>query len=203
MTMDNCRNIMFANLWFYRVVRVTTPRDYGTLVSNCENIEFRNNRTWTQIICETAATVYDMNRNVSIYPLAFAYGKVSGNESSRRPEGRVGEAVKIGKGYSFASGATRDSKGNVYFCEGNLRKIYKWDAESEAITLLADYPYRPLSLADDFIEIYDNALPEESWLAPDGVTIIPRLFDFCRSVDLTLVTPGQWKSAERTMSSFS
>ena len=118
MTMDNCRNIMFANLWFYRVVRVMTPRDYGTLVSNCENIEFRNNRTWTQIICETAATVYDMNRNVSIYPLAFAYGKVSGNESSRCPEGRVGEAVKIGKGYSFASGATRDSKGNVYFCEG-------------------------------------------------------------------------------------
>ena len=277
MTMDNCRNIMFANLWFYRVVRVMTPRDYGTLVSNCENIEFRNNRTWTQIICETAATAYDINKNVSIYPLAFAYGKVSGNESSRRPEGRVGEAVKIGKGYSFASGATRDSKGNVYFCEGNLRKIYKWDAESEAITLLADYPYRPLSLAvdtqdnlivlcrypgqpgfagekidmiqnmkdansdysgwgngmwsvmayaidtdttadtmiplrivpsssvkaqrviypshalraDDFIEIYDNALPEDSWLAPDGVTIIPRLFDFCRSVDLTAVTAGQ------------
>ena len=45
--------------------------------------------------------------------------------------------------------------------------------------------------ADDFIEIYDNALPEESWLAPDGVTIIPRLFDFCRSVDLTAVTAGQ------------
>ena len=291
MTMDNCRNIMFANTWFYRVVRVMAPRDYGTLMSGCENIEFRNMKAWTQILSETAATAYDVNRNISIFPLEFSYARVTGKEKSRRAEPAVGSAVEIGDNYKFATGAISDSKGNVYFCEGNMRKIYKWDARTGALTLLADYPYRPLSLAvdtmdnlivivryegqpgfsgekvemiqtfpdansdysgwgngmwgvvayaidtrsgadtmtplqlvqtsdvkasrviypshalraGDFLEVYDGRLPERSFLAPDGVTIVPYLFDLCRSIDLTAVTPGQkepvmiaWENPRRT-----
>ena len=277
MTMDNCHNIMFANTWFYRVVRVMVPRDFGTLMSNCENIEFRNMRAWTQILCETAATAYDVNKNISIYPLEFSYARVTGKENSRRTEPARGRAAEIGDKYQFATGAITDSKGNVYFCEGNMRKIYKWDAQTGALTLLADYPYRPLSLAvdtmdnlivivryegqpgfngeklemissfpdansdysgwgngmwavvayaidtrsgadtmiplelvpttgikatrviypshalraGDFLDVYDGRLPERSFLAPDGVTIVPYFFDLCRSIDLTAVTPGQ------------
>jgi len=277
MTMDNCRNILFANLWFYRVVRVMTPRDYGTLVSNCENIEFRNVKAWTQIMSETAATAYDMNKNISIYPLAFAYGRIAGSEANLRPAGALFEPVRIGKGYQFATGATTDSRGNVYFCEGALKKIYKWDAVTGAVTLVGDYPYRPLALAVDtqdnllvvcrypgqpgfkgesitfvqdykdansnysgwgsgrwgvtayaintgttsdtmiplslvptssvkaekviypshslrtldFEKIYDRNIPEESFIAPDKVTIIPHLFDICRAIEFTSVKPGQ------------
>ena len=291
MTMDNCRDIMFANLWFYRVVRVMAPRDYGTLVSGCENIEFRNVKAWTQILCETAATAYDLNKNLAIYPLEFALGRVTGRERSRRPASTQGIPVEIGDNYSFATGAATDSRGNVYFCEGNMKKIYKWDASTEALTLLADYPYRPLSLAvdtqdnlivitryegqpgfsgekiemiqslpdansdysgwgngmwgvvayaidtrsgadtmtplelvatdsvrparvvypshslraGDFLNIYDGHLPQRSFLAPDGVTIVPYFFDLCRSIDLTAVTPGQedlvwiaWENPRRT-----
>lgn len=293
MTMDNCRNIMFANTWFYRVVRVMVPRDYGTLISGCSDIEFRGMKAWTQILCETAATAYDVNRNLAIYPLEFSYARVTGEERGRRPAGRAGEAVEIGDNYQFATGAATDSKGNVYFCEGNMRKIYKWDAETEALTLLADYPYRPLSLAvdtkdnlivitryegqpgfrderietiqslpdansdysgwgngmwgvvayaidtrsgadtmiplnlvqtssvrpsrviypshalraGDFLDIYDGKMAERGFLAPDGVTIVPYLFDLCRSIDLTAVTPGQkepvwiaWENPRRTYS---
>ena len=293
MTMDNCRNILFANTWFYRVVRVMVPRDYGTLMSGCSDIEFRGMKAWTQILCETAATAYDVNRNLAIYPLEFSYARVTGEERGRRPAGRAGEAVEIGDNYQFATGAATDSKGNVYFCEGNMRKIYKWDAETEALTLLADYPYRPLSLAvdtkdnlivitryegqpgfrderietiqslpdansdysgwgngmwgvvayaidtrsgadtmiplnlvqtssvrpsrviypshalraGDFLDIYDGKMAERSFLAPDGVTIVPYLFDLCRSIDLTAVTPGQkepvwiaWENPRRTYS---
>ena len=291
MTMDNCRNIMFANLWFYRVVRVMVPRDYGTLLSNCRDIEIRGVKAWTQILCETAATAYDLNKNIAIYPLEFSYARVTGQEKGRRPAGKKGEAVEIGDNYRFATGAATDSRGNVYFCEGNMRKIYKWDAETEAVTLLADYPYRPLSLAldtddnlivitryegqpglrdekiemiqslpdansdysgwgngmwgvvayaidtrsgadtmtplslvptssvrpsrviypshalraGDFLAVYDGKMPERSFLAPDGVTIVPYLFDLCRSIDLTAVTPGQkelvwiaWENPKRT-----
>lgn len=293
MTMDNCRNIMFANLWFYRVVRVMVPRDYGTLLSHCRDVEIRGVKTWTQILCETAATAYDVNRNIAIYPLEFSYARVTGEEKGRRPAGNAGEAVEIGDNYQFATGAATDSKGNVYFCEGNMRKIYKWDAGTEAVTLLADYPYRPLSLAldtndnlivitryegqpgfrdekiemiqslpdansdysgwgngmwgvvayaidtrsgadtmtplnlvttssvrpsrviypshalraGDFMNVYDGKMPERSFLAPDGVTIVPYLFDLCRSIDLTAVTPGQkepvwiaWENPRRTYS---
>lgn len=291
MTMDNCSDIVFANTWFYRVIRVSTPRDYGTILSNCRNIEFRNVKAWTQILCETAAAAYDVNKNLSIYPLEFAYGRVTGQEKGRRPEPSAGEAVEIGDNYQFVTGAATDSKGNVYFCEGSMRKIYKWDAESHALTLLSDYPYRPLSLAvdtrdnlivltryegqpgfrdekietiaslpdansdysgwgngmwgvvafaidtrsgadtmtplqlvptssvkasrliypshalrdGDFLKVYDGRIPDRSFLAPDGVTIVPYFFDLCRSIDLTPVTPGQespvriaWENPRRT-----
>ncbi len=291
MTLDNCRNIMFANTWFYRVVRVMVPRDFGTMMSGCENIEFRNVKAWTQILCETAATAYDVNKNLSIYPLEFSYAKVTGRENGRRMEPARGRTADIGYKYQFATGAAADSKGNVYFCEGAMRKVYKWDASTGAITLLADYPYRPLSLAvdtednlivivryegqpgfsgekiemissfpdansdysgwgngmwgvvayaidtrsgadtmtplglvptsgvrpsrviypshalraGDFLEVYDGRLPKRSFLAPDGVTIVPYFFDLCRSIDLTAVTPGQkapvmiaWENPRRT-----
>ena len=277
MTLDNCRNLTFANLWFYRVIRVQAPKDYGTLVSNCADIHFRNVKAWTQILAETGATAYDMNRNVAIYPLSFAYAKISGNEKSRRAEGALYEPVRIGRGYKFATGTATDSKGNVYFCEGAMRKIYRWDAGTGAVTLVSDYSYRPLALAvdsrdnlivicryagqpgfkeqkfemiqnlkdansnysgwgngmwsviaygidfrkgnnameplklvptssvrysriiypshslrdNDFTRIYDSRLPEESFLAPDGNTIVPMFFDLCRAIDLTAVTPGQ------------
>ena len=277
MTLDNCRHLRFANTWFYRVVRVMAPRDYGTLASGCADIEFRNMRAWTQILCETAATAYDPAKRLAIYPLDFSLGRITGTEKSRLPEPAAGQAVNIGDHYQFATGAATDSRGNVYFCEGNLRKIYRWDAATGALNVFADYPYRPLSLAvdtqdnlivitryegqpgfreekietiaslpdansdysgwgngnwgvlayaidtrcgadtmtplqlvptgsvratrfiypshalraGDFLEIYDGRLPERSFLAPDGVTLVPYFFDLCRSIDLTAVTPGQ------------
>jgi hypothetical protein len=66
------------------------------------------------------------------------------------------------------------------------------------------YPSHALR-AGDFLEVYSGGLPERSFLAPDGVTIVPYLFDLCRSIDLTAVIPGQsspvaisWENPKRT-----
>lgn len=275
MALDNCKNIMFANLWFYRVIRVNTPRNYGTWVSNCENIEFRNVKAWTQVMCLTGTMARDINKNIFIGPNELSYARISGNEKSARPAGKIGEPVKIGDNYEFATGATVDSKGNVYFCENRLKKIYKWDAATETLSLIADYPYNPLSLAvdtkdnlivmcrytpqpgylvngkpepivklkddnpnysgwgnstwnayaysidpqkidsmtplelvptasvkakrvilpthrlrSDFDEV-SQSLPELSFVATDGVTILPQTYDLGRSIELFAVTPGQ------------
>lgn len=277
LVMDNCENMLFANSRFYRVIRVKTPRDFGMQVSNSKNIEFRNMHTWTQILYMTAATAYDVNKNINLYANDFARATITGNEKSARPAGAVGEVVKIGKGYRFATGAVADSKGNVYFCEYQLKKIHKWDAATGTISVLADYPYKPFSLAmdtednlivicrydpqpgylvdgrpevvsrlpddnpdysswgnsgwaalafaidtkvpndnmvplkrvpsasisspkrvvvpthryrPDFTEVAE-AMPENSFLAPDGVTIIPETYDLGRSVQLVSFAPSQ------------
>ena len=277
LVMDNCENMLFANSRFYRVIRVKTPRDFGMQVSNSKNIEFRNMHTWTQILYMTASTVYDVNKNINLYANDFARATITGNEKSARPAGAVGEVVKIGKGYRFATGAVADSKGNVYFCEYQLKKIHKWDAATGTISVLADYPYKPFSLAmdtednlivicrydpqpgylvdgrpevvsrlpddnpdysgwgnsgwaalafaidtksesdtmipmkrvatasvkspkrvvvpthryrPDFTEVAE-AMPENSFLAPDGVTIIPETYDLGRSVQLASFAPSQ------------
>jgi hypothetical protein len=42
-----------------------------------------------------------------------------------------------------------DSKGNIYFCEQRMKRIYKWSVETNSLALLADYPWEPLSLGCD------------------------------------------------------
>jgi hypothetical protein len=275
--MNSCKDLMFANTWFYRVIRVNTPRPYGIKMADCHNIDFRNMRNWTQVLYPTELTVYDMNKNLSIYPLDFARGVVTGKEVGKKLNNEVGIPVKLAFGFEFATGAVADSKGNIYFCENRLKKIYKYDAQTGNVSLHSDYPWKPFSLAvdtqDNLIVIcrYDpqpgylidgkqeafttplpddnpmysgwgnsgwaalaysispdkpddmqvlpkirssevnnikrviypthrwrsdfdavaESMPETSFIAPDGVTLIPETYDLGRSVQLMAVTPGQ------------
>jgi hypothetical protein len=274
LTIHDCSNLMFANFWIYRTIRVNTPRPWGIKVSNSTNIDFRNMRSWTQVLQLPERTLYDMDKNRIVYPGDFARVTVTGKEPSNKNSG--GAIEKLGSGYEFATGAASDSKGNVYFCENQQKRVYKWSAETNAISIYADYPYKPLSLAvdtrDNLIVIcrYDpqpgfkddnppqtiehlsdnnpyysgwgnggwavlayaihsdkpddmqvlallktkeiqnvqrvihpthrwrndfeqtaTTLAEMSFVAPDGVTIIPYTFDLGRSVQLMAVEPNQ------------
>jgi len=275
--MDNCKDIRIANMWMYRVIRVNTPRHWGIKVSNCENIDFRNMRNWTQVLYVPELTIYDMNKDLIIYPWDFARATITGKEKSNKVStSKIGEPEKLAFGFEFATGAVADSKGNVYFCENRLKKVYKWSAETNTVSLYSDFPYKPFSLSfdtkDNLLVIcrYDPQpglmvegkqesvakLPDDnpgysgwgngnwiaqayaiapdkpddmqpleriqtaaannvkrviypthrwrsdfgkvvvdrtetSFLAPDGVTIIPETYDLGRSVELFAVFPGQ------------
>ncbi|HET6556725.1 MAG TPA: glycosyl hydrolase family 28-related protein [Prolixibacteraceae bacterium] len=275
--MNACKDILFANFWMYRVIRVNTPRPWGIKMSDCQNIEFRNMRNWTQVLHVPELTIFDMNKNLAVYPWDFARATITGNEQGRKqPVTPDGTIEKLAFGFEFATGAVADSKGNVYFCENRLKKIYKWSAETNSVAVYADYPYKPFSLAvdtkDNLLVIcrYDpqpglmvdgkqegvsklpddnpmysgwgnggwaalayainpekaddmqplkrvkstdvsnvkrviypthrwrsdfekvaQSMPGNSFLAPDGVTIVPETYDLGRSVQLMAVTPGQ------------
>jgi hypothetical protein len=276
LNIDNCRDLLFTNFWMYRTIRVKTPRPWGVKVSTSSNIDFRNMRSWTQVLHLPERTIFDMDKNLIVYPGDFARVKITGNERSNKSGPSNGIAEKLGFGYEFATGAVADSKGNVYFCENQQKRIYKWSAATNSLSIYADYPYKPFSLAidtrDNLIVIcrYDpqpgfedknppemiEKLPdnvqhysgwgnggwaalayaiqpdkmddmqvlrlvktneindvqrvihpthrwrndfegvamgmaETSFVAPDGVTIIPYTFDLCRSVQLMAVSPNQ------------
>ncbi len=272
----NCKDLMFANFWMYRTIRMNTPRPWGVKVSNSHRIEFRNMRSWTQVLHLPERTIFDMDKNLIVYAGDFASVTITGNEKSNMNKNPNSIVEKLGFGYEFASGAVSDSNGNVYFCENRLKRVYRWSAESNTISIYADYPYKPFSLAvdtqDNLIVIcrYDpqpgfeddeqpktiETLPdnnphysswgnggwavlayainpdhvddmqrlklvktnevnnvervihpthrwrenfkdvttrmaETSFIAPDGVTIIPNTFDLGRSVQLMGVLPNQ------------
>jgi hypothetical protein len=42
-----------------------------------------------------------------------------------------------------------DSKGNIYFSESRMKRIYRWSVETESLSLLADFPLEPQALACD------------------------------------------------------
>lgn len=276
--MSNCKNIELINVWMYRVIRAFMPKEIGFRIWDCQNITFRNMHNYTQILPVIEFPIYDMNKALPVYSWDFARFTVSGNEKSNRPAcDEIDRPVKLASGFELASGATTDSKGNVYFCENRLKKIYKWSAATKQITLIADYPWKPFTLAtdtkDNLLVIFrydpqpgymvdgkqetvtrlpdDNpmysgwgnsgwsalgysfdpnhadatmkplprvatatvgnvqkvihpssrwrgnfnkvaaSMPEYSFVAPDGVTIIPETYDLGRSCALTSVTIGQ------------
>ena len=276
--MSNCQNIEMVNVWMYRVIRAFMPKRIGFRIWDCKNITFRNMHNYTQILPVIEFPIYDMNKKLPIYSWDFARLTVSGSEKSLRPSCTVmDKPVKLATGFELASGATTDSKGNIYFCENRLKKIYKWSADTEQITLIADYPWKPFTLTtdtqDNLLVIFrydpqpgylvngkqetvvrlpddnpmysgwgnsgwsawgysfnpDNvdatmkpmprvvtagmkniqkvihpssrwrgdfdkvvaSMPEYSFVAPDGVTIIPDTYDLGRSCALTVTVPGQ------------
>lgn len=278
MEISGCRDLLFANLWMYRVIRVNTPQPYGIKVRNSENIEFRNMHSYTQVLQVIEFPVYEANKELPVYPWDFARLTVTGREPGKlKLPVTPGKMEKLAGGFNFTTGATSDSKGNVYFCETRLKRIYQWNAASNSLRLLADYPYKPLTLAtdtrDNLLVVFrydpqpgllingvqervkvlpdDNpmysgwgnggwaawaysvdpenpdetirllprvansaipkvervfhpssrwrsnfndivvSMPDSSFVAPDGVTIIPETYDIYRSTTLTRTAPGK------------
>ena len=275
---SNSSNLMIASLWIYRVIRAYTPQEFGVRIWNSENIDFRNVHNYTQILPVIEIPVYDVNKRIPVYEWDFARLNVSGKEKGNNQlSNEPGKVERLATGFEFAAGATADSKGNVYFGENRLKKIYKWSAETNTLSLLADYPWKPFTLStdtrDNLLVIFrydpqpgylvdgeqetvprlpdDNpmysgwgnsgwaawayaidpdhpdetmqplprlvttevkdvrrvihpssrwrgdfdqvvtSMPEYSFVAPDGVTIIPETYDLGRSAALTAVIPGQ------------
>lgn len=148
--LSNCKNIRFNNFWIYRVIRVTTPKRFGVRLWNCENIEFRNIKNYTQKLVVTEFPVYDVNKELPAYPWELAKLTITGKEKGNKIiTNQPGKVERLVSGFNFVTGATSDSKGNIYFCETLKKRIYKWSAETNSVTMIADYPRQPLVLATD------------------------------------------------------
>jgi hypothetical protein len=147
---SNSENLLFANQWMYRTIRVSTPQPIGVRVSHSRNIQFRNLHNYTQKLQVVEFPVYDMNKDIPVYPWDFAKLTITGKEPGRNQiNGQPWIAERIASGFIFGTGLTTDSHGNVYFCEHDRKRIYKWSVENHQIRLLADYPWKPFSLATD------------------------------------------------------
>lgn len=148
--MQECRDMTFANLYMFRVIRINEPYHNSIRVWNCEDIRFLNTHNYSQIKYTTDNPVYDINKNIEVRPWELQKLLVSGKEPHRVPlDNTAGKVNRLAGGFEFIEGITRDSQGNIYFCEQRFRRIYKWSVETNTLTLVADFPWEPMSLAFD------------------------------------------------------
>ncbi|MXV17088.1 glycosyl hydrolase family 28-related protein [Hufsiella ginkgonis] len=143
--LDNCSNMVFANLYMFRVIRVNTPFSAGVRTWDPQNIEFLNVHNYSQTKYTTTLPIYDINSDKEIRPWEFVRLKLDKSTVPASPA----QVRLLAKGFEFADGMCSDSKGNVYFSETRLKRIYRWSAASRSLSLLADFPWEPLSLACD------------------------------------------------------
>ncbi len=149
MEIGQCSNLIFSNLYMFRVIRVKVPYPYSVRTWDCSGLEFLNVHNYSQIKYTTDNPLYDINTDTEVRPVEFARLFVSG-EATRNSKKNSEDLVQLlAKGFEFAVGMCHDSKGNIYFSEQRMKRIYKWSVETESLSLLADFPWQPLSLACD------------------------------------------------------
>jgi DNA-binding beta-propeller fold protein YncE len=178
--LENCTDMTFANLYMFRVIRVIKPYPYSIRSWNNKNVELLNVHNYSQIKYTTTDPLYDVGANIFVRPWEFTRLLVN-SSSAVNEQSAEGNVKKLASGFEFANSLCTDSKGNVYFSEARMRRIYKWDAATNTINLLADYPWEPLSLAcdknDNLLVVFKyvpkpgylvNGKPEEFKNPPDA-----------------------------------
>lgn len=149
MELEKCSRMTFANLYMFRVIRIKVPYPYSVRTWDCSDLEILNIHNYSQIKYTTDNPVYDINTDTEVRPQELARLYISGRTQEIGSVKSLSRVQQPGKGFEFIMGACSDSKGNVYFCEQRMKRIYKWSVETNSLSLVADFPWEPLSLACD------------------------------------------------------
>jgi hypothetical protein len=145
---QHCHNMVFANLYMFRVIRVKVPYPYSIRTWDCTDMEFLNVHNYSQVKYTTDNPLFDINTNTEVRPTEISRLYITGSllkNGAQTPS----SSQLMAKGFEFAIGICKDSKDNIYFSEQRKKRIYKWSASTQSLQLLADFPWEPLSLACD------------------------------------------------------
>lgn len=156
MELESCHNLTFANLYMFRVIRVNKPYPWSIRRWGGDSLEFLNVHNYSQTPYTTTAPLYDVDANTEIRPWEFARLFIAAADSAPQtvPQtapspGAPSRDQTLFTGMEFAQSPCHDSKGNIYFCESRMHRIYRWSPATRRTTLIADYAWQPLSLACD------------------------------------------------------
>ena len=163
--LDHCRNMLFANLYMFRVVYVSTPFPYGMKTNHCENVELLNIHNYSQMKYTIDNTLYDWNTQCEVRPWQLARLYISGTVKRKPME--LSKVEKLYGGFRFADGGCTNSKGDFYFLDSTDKKIYKIKNDTLEIAMVADLPIKPNSLA---VDTEDNLIVAAEFSIPIGAT---------------------------------
>jgi sugar lactone lactonase YvrE len=167
--LENCKDMIFADVYMFRVIRISEPYHNSIRLWNCQTMTFFNIHNYSQIKYTTDVPFYDINKNIEVRPWELQKLVVTGKEPRSVPlTNEVGKVQELASGFEFAEGIARDSKGNIYFSEQRFRRIYKWSVETNTLSLVVDFPFEPRSLV---VDSKDNLLVLVRYKAQPGYMI--------------------------------
>ncbi|MGC4034708.1 MAG: glycosyl hydrolase family 28-related protein [Chitinophagaceae bacterium] len=188
--LDHCSDMVFANLYMFRVIRLIKPFPYSIRNWSSDNIEFCNVHNYSQIKYTTKVPLYDVNTNTTVRPWEFNHLELKKTSAAFQSinAGSI-HFEKLASSFELAEGLCKDSKGNIYFCESRLRRVYKWSASTKNLSLVADYPWEPLSLA---CEKNDNLLVVFKYVPKPGYLINGKAETFTNPPDAAGTSFSGW-----------
>jgi sugar lactone lactonase YvrE len=146
------RDILFANLHCYRVIGSVEPFPWSVNLTDSRDIRFRNMHCDSNSKVGFDATVFDEDHGVQLRAREFSWLDFTGRPPQKR-RARVSPVVETGKpirklagGFASISGSAAGPKGELYFVDVPLQKIYRWAGK---LTCIDDAPVEPTNLIVD------------------------------------------------------
>ncbi len=197
---SGCSDLTFANLYMFRVIRMKTPYPWSARTWDCKNLELLNVHNYSQIKYTTDNPLFDINTNIEVRPVEFARLFISGKTQKNFYQKTPDRIKTLARGFEFAEGMCSDSRGNIYFCEQRMKRIYKWSAADNSLKLFADYPWEALSLACDS---KDNLLVVCRYNPQPGYLINGEQEKFSNPPDASGTSFSMWGNSGFTTRAFS
>ena len=139
---QDCKNLLFANTYMYRVSRTVNPKTYAMQIRNSDNIVFDNMHIFSQTRLPFDNAVLEENSGVTVRANNFTHLVVSKSMKQGDALPLPGVFAKDSKletlatNFSNATSLTADANGRVYFTDAVNNRIYRWnDADKKAEVL--------------------------------------------------------------------
>jgi hypothetical protein len=140
---QDCRNLLFANTYEYRVSRTTNPKLYANQIRNSDNIVFDNIHVFSQTRLPFDNTVLEEGSGVTVRANNFTHLVVSKAMKKGKPLplpavfARGARLETLATNFSNATSLTADDKGRIYFADAVSGRIYRWNDAGKKAELLA------------------------------------------------------------------
>jgi sugar lactone lactonase YvrE len=147
---QDCRNLLFADTYMYRVSRSMLPKTYGVMVRNSDNINFENVKVFSQTRLAFDNAVLDEDSGVAVRSQFFTNFVVK--KGMKAPAAaplppvfdKDAKLEKLASGFSNASGLTADDAGHLFFTDGAVRKVYRWNEVDKKADQIATTQGQPM-----------------------------------------------------------
>jgi sugar lactone lactonase YvrE len=145
MYIEDCRDILFANTYMYRVSRIIWPMTHGIIVRRSDNIRFENMKVFGQTRLAFDNAVYHEDSGVTVRPHFFTSFVVRADMKApealplSQPWFEQGAKLEtLATGYRNATGLTTDPQGRLFYADDSNRRIYRWNEADKAAELIAE-----------------------------------------------------------------
>lgn len=176
----NCRHMRFANTYFFRTIWLDTPYPHAMKTWDCKDIEFLNVHNFTQVKYTIDNILYDVNTDTEVRPWQISKLYLSGEKTQKVSTAKNVHVRKLASGFEFIDALCKDSKGNVYFVDSRLKRIYKWSDEQQLLSIVTDIHHRPRSIAcdeDDRLLVVAEYYPSKGATIDGKLEVYPKLDD--------------------------
>ena len=181
---QDCRHLLFADTYMYRVSRNVRPKTYAVQVKNSDDIAFDNVKVFSQTRLAFDNAVLDETSGVTVRPHDFTHCVVTAVMKAPAPLplpavfAKGAKIEKLADGFSNATSLTVDDTGRVYFTDAAEHKIYRWNPATGKAEQIGELPGNRQPMVMSFVkpatllivayerniyslELKDGALPQE------------------------------------------